>query len=124
MGFTALTLAFLQSLCTAAVAISGVRVLFGLGSLISATAAGPAHGFHSNKIRLAFLMLAGIGSIVNLWLYLNESRMRNNSAAQWRIQPLDKKQRFRRRLQLWLAIITLLLIAVEAITHPWFHHEF
>jgi hypothetical protein len=116
-------LALLQSLCSAAVAISGVRVLFGLSSLVSATAAGPAHGFHSNKIRLTFLVLAGVGAVVNLWLYWNESRLRSNPAAQWRITPLDKKARIRRSLQLWLAIVTLVLIAAEQITHPLFHHE-
>jgi hypothetical protein len=123
IGFTSLLLAILQSICTAAVAISGFRVLFGLGSLISATAAGPAHGFHSNKIRLTFLLLAAAGAAVNLWLYWNESRLRNNPAAQWRISPMDRKMKIRRRLQLWLAVTTLVLVAVELITHPWFHHE-
>jgi hypothetical protein len=123
ISFASLAFALVQSLCTAAVTISGIRVLFGLSSLISATAAGPAHGFHSNKIRLAFLVLAGVGSVVNLWLYWNESRLRGNPAAQWRITPLDRKARIRCRLQLWLAIVTLVLIAVEEVTHPWFHHE-
>lgn len=124
VGFTALVLALLQSLCTAAVIISGVRVLFGLSSLISATAAGPAHGFHSNKLRLTFLILAGVGAVMSLWMYWNESRLRNNPASQWRMQPMDRKLRIRRQLQLWLAVATLLLVAVETITHPWFHHEF
>ena len=123
ISFGSFTLALLQSLCSAAVAISGVRVLFGLSSLVSATAAGPAHGFHSNKIRLTFLVLAGVGAVVNLWLYWNESRLRSNPAAQWRITPLDRKARIRRSLQLWLAIVTLVLVAAEQITHPLFHHE-
>jgi hypothetical protein len=123
ISFASFALAIVQSLCSAAVAISGVRVLFGLSSLVSATAAGPAHGFHSNKIRLTFLVLAGVGAVVNFWLYWNESRLRSNPAAQWRITPLDKKARIRRSLQLWLAIVTLVLIAAEQITHPLFHHE-
>jgi hypothetical protein len=123
ISFASFALALVQSLCSAAVAISGVRVLFGLSSLVSATAAGPAHGFHSNKIRLTFLVLAGVGAVVNLWLYWNESRLRSNPAAQWRTTPLNKKARIRRSLQLWLAIVTLVLIAAEQITHPLFHHE-
>jgi len=124
VGFASLILAILQSICAAAVMVSGVRVLFGLSSLISATAAGPAHGFHSNKLRLTFLILAALGAVVSLWTYWNESRLRNDPAAQWRMKPMDKKLRIRRQLQLWLAVITLVLVAAETITHPWFHHEF
>jgi hypothetical protein len=40
------------------------------------------------------------------------------------MQPLTPKQRRLRWLQLGLAILTLLLVAAELITHPWFHREF
>ena len=123
LSWASLALALAESICVAAVALSGVRVLIGLTSLISATAAGPAHGFHRNPLRLTFLTLGGIGSALVLLLSWNEQRMRRNPAAAWRLQPLTAKQIRSRRLQIALAVLSLLVIAAEVITHPWFHHE-
>jgi hypothetical protein len=39
------------------------------------------------------------------------------------MRPLTLPQRKQRRLQVGLAVFTLLLVALEVITHPWFHHE-
>lgn len=124
LSWGSFALAFVESICVAAVALSGVRVVIGLSSLVSATAAGPAHGFHRNSLRLTFLALGGAGSCLVLLLAWNEERMRRNSSAAWRLQPLTPKQRRSRRLQVVLSVLSLLLIAAEILTHPWFHHEF
>jgi hypothetical protein len=118
-----LALAAAESLCVAAVGLSGVRVALGLTSLLAAGAAGPATGWHREAIRIPLLTVGAVGALVSLLLLWNEEKLRRNPSAAWRIRPLTAQQRRRRKLQLALAILTLLLIAAELITHPWFHHE-
>jgi hypothetical protein len=123
VGWSALVLAASESLCAAAVALSGVRVLLGMGSLIAATAAGPATGFHREALRVPVLWISGVIAAVNLLLVWNEDRIRRNPAAEWRLQPLTPKQRRQRWIQIVTSVAALLLIAAEVVTHPWFHHE-
>jgi hypothetical protein len=123
VAWGSLALATAESLCVIAVGLSGVRVAVGLTSLIAATAGGPAHGFHRNALRIPFLIVGATGALLSLLLLCNEERIRRNPAAAWRIRPLTAQQRRRRWLQLGLAILTLLLVALEVVTHPWFHHE-
>ncbi len=118
-----LALAAAESICVAAVGLSGIRVAFGLSSLLAAGAAGPAQGWHREGIRVPLLTIGAVGALISLLLLWNEERMRRNPSAAWRIQPLTAKQRRQRWLQLILAILTLLLVAAEVVTHPWFHHE-
>lgn len=119
-----LALAAAESICVAAVGLSGIRVALGLTSLLAAGAAGPAHGFHREAIRIPLLTIGAIGAVISLLLLWNEERLRRNPASAWRIKPLTATQRRRRWIQLILAILTLLLVAAELITHPWFHKEF
>lgn len=116
-----LVLAAAESICLAVVGLSGVRVAIGLTSLIAAS--GPATGFHRNAIRIPLLAIGTMGAVLSLLLLWNEHRLRSNPSAAWRIQPYTKSQKRQRLLQLWLAILTLLMVAGEVITHPWFHHE-
>jgi hypothetical protein len=96
----------------------------GLTSLLAAGAAGPARGFHRELIRLPLLTIGAIGALISLLLLWNEQKLRQNSAAAWRVKPMTPKQSRVRWFQLWAAILTLLLVAAELITHRWFHHEF
>jgi hypothetical protein len=124
LGWSSLFLAALESICVLAVALSGVRVLLGLSSLIgAASAAEPAHGFHREALRVPILGASGVIAVVNLLLLWNENRIRQNPAAQWRIQPLAPKQRRQRWIQIVTSIGALLLILIEVSTHSWFHHE-
>ena len=118
-----LVLAAAESICVAAVGLSGVRVALGLTSLLAAGAGGPARGFHREAIRIPLLTIGAVGALLSLLLLWNEEKLRRNPAAAWRVRPLTKEQRRRRWLQLGLAILTLLLVAAELITHPLFHHE-
>ena len=117
-----LALAAAESICVAAVGLSGIRVALGLTSLLAAGAAGPAHGWHREAIRVPLLTIGGVGAVLNLLLLWNEERMRRNPSAAWRIKPLTPKQRRRRWLQLVLAILTLLLIVGEVISHRAIHN--
>jgi len=124
LAWGSLVLAAAESICVAAVGLSGVRVALGLTSLLAAGASGPAQGLHREAIRIPLLTVGAIGALISLLLLWNEDRLRRNPAAAWRMQPLTPKQRRLRWLQLGLAILTLLLVAAELITHPWFHREF
>lgn len=123
LGWSSLFLALLESLCAMAVALSGVRVLLGLSSLLAATAAGPAHGFHREALRIPILWASGFIAALNLLLLWNENRIRSNPAAQWRLQPLTSRQRRQRWIQIATSVAALLLILAEVVTHPLFHHE-
>ena len=123
LSWASLALATAESICVAAVGLSGVRVALGFTSLLAAGAGGPARGFHSNVIRLPLLAIGTAGALISLLLLWNEERLRRNPSAAWRMRPLTSAQRRRRWFQLWAAILTLVLVALELITHPWFHHE-
>jgi hypothetical protein len=123
LSWSALCLAAVESICAGMVALSGVRVLLGMSSLIGA-AAGPAQGFHREGLRVPILWISGVIAVVTLFLVWNESRMRRNPASQWRLQPLTPRQRRQRWIQIATSVAALLLIAAEVVTHPWFHREF
>lgn len=123
LAWASLALATAESICVAAVGLSGVRVALGFTSLLAAGAGGPARGFHSNAVRIPLLTLGAAGAVISLLLLWNEERLRRNPSAAWRIRPLTRTQRRRRQFQLWAAILTLVLVVLEAFTHPWFHHE-
>jgi hypothetical protein len=118
-----LGLAMIQGTCAAAVLLSGLRTALGFSSLIAAAVAGPATGFHANRIRIPMLVLAGAGAAVNLYLFWNAERLRRNPSARWRMRPLPRKQRLGRAIQLGTSVLTLLLIVAEVLAHPLFHHE-
>ena len=124
LAWGSFALAAAESICVAAVGLSGMRVALGLTSLLAAGAGGPARGLHSEAIRIPLLTLGALGALISLLLLWNEKRLRRNPAAAWRMRPLTTKQRRRRWFQLGAAILTLLLVAAELITHPWFHREF
>lgn len=60
-----LGLALIQGFCAATLFLSGIRTALGFSSLIAAAAAGPATGFHADRIRIPMLAVAGIGAVVN-----------------------------------------------------------
>lgn len=123
IGWASLALAAVQAICVAAVALSSVRVLLGMTSLVAAGAAGPAQGFHRNALRLPVLWIAGILAVLNLLLLWNENRIRRNPSARWRLQPLTSRQRRGRWMQLGTSVASLVLILAEVVSHPWFHIE-
>jgi ABC-type xylose transport system permease subunit len=122
LGGISLTIAILQSLCTAVFAISGVRVLIGLGALAAVSGIyAPARGFHQDAIRIPMLIFATAGALVNLGVLAWIWHLRAQSSAQWRRQELSKRQKRSERLQVFLAILTLILVGLETWTHPKIH---
>jgi cytochrome b subunit of formate dehydrogenase len=111
--------ALLQSICTAVIAISGIRVAIGLSALAEAVVGvhGPPTGFHADWIRIPMMLLALVGSVINLYVIWRIRRLRNRPAAQWRRQPVSRQKLRSETLQIVLAIVTLILLAAEYMTH-------
>ena len=122
LGGVSLAAALLQSLCTAVFAVSGIRLAIGLTALAAVSGIyAPARGFHQDAIRVPMLIFAAAGAIVNLavlgWIW----RLLAQPSAQWRRRKLNSKQRRSERLQVALAILTLILAGLETWTHPKIH---
>jgi hypothetical protein len=116
--------ALLQSLCTAVLAISGVRVAIGLTALAAASGIyAPARGWHQDAIRIPMLMLATAGALVNLAVLAWIWHLRSRPSAQWRKREIGRKERRSERLQVALAILTLILVGLETWTHPMVHRS-
>ena len=118
-----LGLAIVQGVCATAVFFGGIGTALGFSSLVAATVAGPATGFHANRFRIPMLVIAGVGAVVNLLLLWNAERLRKNPSARWRMRPLTRRERWEKWIQLVASVLTLLLIAGELLAHPLFHHE-
>jgi formate hydrogenlyase subunit 3/multisubunit Na+/H+ antiporter MnhD subunit len=115
-------MAMAQSLCTAVLTISGVRVAIGLSALAAASGIyAPARGFHQDAIRLPMLVLATVGAIVNLAVLAWIWHLRSRPSAQWRRQELSPKEKRSEKLQVAMAILTLVLVGLELWTHPMVH---
>jgi len=122
LGGVSLAMALLQSLCTAVFAISGIRVAIGLGALAAVSGIyAPARGWHQDAIRIPMLILATAGAVVNLAVLAWIWRLRAQESAQWRKKELTPRQRRSERLQVVLAILTLLLVGLETWTHGKVH---
>jgi len=122
INWSSFVFALLQSACTAVLAVSGVRVLIGLGALAAAAGTNaPAKGFHQDAIRIPMMILALAGALINLYVLWRQWSLRRRPAAQWRIQPLTAKEKRSQWLQLVLAIVTLILLGLEWWTHPMMH---
>jgi hypothetical protein len=123
VSMTSLIFIVLQSACTAVIAISGVRVAIGLSALAEATIGihAPASGFHRDVIRIPMMIAATAGSLINLYVIWRIRALRARPSSQWRVQAVTAKQRRSELLQIALAIVTLVLVAAEWITHPMVH---
>ena len=118
LGTGSLFLATVEAVCLFLVTANGIGLLLG-GAAI--TLAQGALLFHSPAIRLPLLFIATIGALLNLWLIGNNWRLRRTPSAQWRIQPLTTKERWRNRVLLIFSILTLILVGTELYLHHKFH---
>jgi len=123
VGVTSFFFILLQSACTAVMAISGVRVIIGLGALAAAAGLNrPASGFHADAIRIPMMAIALIGSFVNLYVIWRIRSLRSRPSSQWRTTPATPKQKRAEAFQIVLAVITLALVLAEWITHRIVHN--
>ncbi len=117
-----MVMALLQSLCTAILTINGIRVGIGVAALAASSIAAPLLSFHRDAIRIPMLSIAVVGAVLNLAVLAWIWHLRARPESQWRKQPVTKKQRWSERLQVAMAIATLLLAGLEIYTHPIVNH--
>jgi hypothetical protein len=95
-------------------AISGLRLLIGVGALAAAaTGLNFLAALHGAALRIPMEILAIAGSVVNLIAVRRVRRLRARPASQWRMKPATPKQLRSESWQVALAVVTLLLVAVE-----------
>src|SRR5438876_2237381 len=103
VGAASLVVALAQSLCTAVLTISGVRVAIGLSALAAASGIyAPARGWHQDAIRIPLLALAAVGALVNLAILAWIWRLRAQPSAHWRRREISAKEKRSERLQVVL----------------------
>ena len=125
IGLTSFIFILLQSACTALMAVSGLRLLIGLGSLAAAIVIpGFIFSIHTDKIRIPMMVTAVLGSILNLYAVWRIRSLRAQPASQWRAQPVTAKQRRSETIQIVLSILTLLLVVAEILAHHALHNSF
>lgn len=116
-----LLFALAQSICTAVLTISAVRVAIGLTALAGAMYQ-PVIAFHHSAIRAPMLVIAAAGAVINLLVLAWIWRMRRLPSAQWRKREIGQEEKNSERLQVILAVATLILVALETWTHPMLNH--
>ncbi len=67
------------------------------------------------------MALAFLGAVINIFVIWKVRNLRSKPASQWRQQPVTQKKLNSERFQIALAVLTLLLLAAEWITHPMVH---
>jgi hypothetical protein len=118
LAWSSLVSAFLQSVCTALIALSGIRLLIGAAAFAGAFGVVKlADKLHGEAIRIPMMVFALLGSLANLAALWQVWRLRRRSASAWRRQAVPRRKRNSERLQLVLAVLTLLLLAVEFWAH-------
>jgi hypothetical protein len=116
--WSALFFAVLQSVCSAFIALNGVRLLIGVGAFAAASSALKlADRMHIATIRIPMMVLALAGSVLNLVVLWQVWRLRRRPASAWRQQPVSKKKFASEWLQFTLSVLTLLLLAAEFVAH-------
>ena len=125
VGFTSFLFVLLQSACTAVMAISGLRLLIGLTSLAAASILpGLILAIHAERIRIPMMIVAVVGSLVNLYVLWRIRSLRSRPASQWRVGPITAKRRWSERFQTALSILTLALVVTESLAHHHLHGGF
>jgi hypothetical protein len=118
IGWSSFFFAVVQSVCSAFVALSGLRILIGAAALGSALGLLKiADRFHVNTIRIPMMLLALGGSIFNLVAIWQVRRLRARPASAWRQKSIPSQKINSERLQLALSVLTLVLLAVEYFFH-------
>jgi cytochrome b subunit of formate dehydrogenase len=118
LGLSSFLFAVIQSVCTALVALSGLRLLIGAAAFASAFGVlGVADKLHIDAIRIPMMVLAFAGALLNLMALWQVRRLRARQASAWRQKTVDSRKLRSERWQFVLSVLTLLLLAVEFAFH-------
>jgi len=125
VSWSSLVFAFLQSVCTFLMAMAGLRLIVGVGSLaLSSEATAFVDGLHASWLRVPMISLAFIGAALNLIAILQIRRLRARPSSQWRQAPVAARKLRMERGQLGLSLTTFALIAIEEGFHLRLFHHF
>lgn len=125
VAVTSFLFAFLQSVCTAVMALSGLRLLIGLTSLAAASVLpGFLFRIHADLIRIPMLIIAVLGAVINLYVLWRVHSLRSRPASQWRVQPISAKQKRSELFQWIISFLTLGLAITESLFHHYLHGSF
>ena len=118
LNWSGLFLAFIQSVCSAFIALHGIRLLVGIGAVVLASSAWKlAEHLHINAIRIPMVLIALTGALLNLAALWQVRRLRARSASAWRQKQIPTAKRRSEWLQLLLSLLTLVLLLAEEIAH-------
>jgi hypothetical protein len=118
INWSSFCFALLQSVCSAFIALNGIRLLIGVGAFAAASGALKlADRMHIDAIRIPMMLLALAGSVLNLVVLWQVWRLRIRPASAWRQMPVSRKKIASEWLQFTLSILTLLLLSAEFIAH-------
>jgi hypothetical protein len=118
INWSALLFAVLQSVCSAFIALNGVRLLIGIGAFAAASSALKlADRMHVNAIRIPMMLIALFGSVLNLIVLWQIWRLRRRPASAWRQQPVSAQKKTSEFFQFTLSLLTLALLAAEFFAH-------
>jgi hypothetical protein len=124
IGLTSLFFVLLQSACAAFMALSGLRLLIGIGSLAAATVSmNLLASIHGAAIRIPMEIFAIAGSVINLYAIWRVRSLRARPSSQWRVAPVSADKRRAESIQIAIAIGALLLVAIEWTFHIHLHHS-
>lgn len=118
LNWSAVFFAFLQSVCSAFIALSGIRLLIGATAFASALGVVKlGEKMHIAAIRIPMMLFALVGSVVNLVVLWQVWRLRRRSSSAWRQKPISPQKRRSEIFQLLLSVLTLFLLAAEYWAH-------
>ncbi len=118
LNWSGFFLAFLQSVCSTFIALHGIRLLVGIGTVVLASSAWHlAERLHADAIRIPMMLIALAGSLLNLAALWQVRRLRRRASSAWRQQPLTQSKQRSEALQLALSLLTLVLLFAEEIAH-------
>ena len=124
IGLTSFFFIILQSACTAVAALSGLRLLIGIGSLaVATTGIKFLASIHGEVLRIPMEVLAIAGSAVNLYVIWRIRSLRRQPSSQWRVEPTKPAKKRAEEVQITIAILTLLLVLAEWTTHRYLLHS-
>ncbi|HET8924919.1 MAG TPA: hypothetical protein VFN26_18210 [Candidatus Acidoferrum sp.] len=118
LNWSSFVFAILQSVCGAFIALSGIRLLIGVGAFAAASGAlRLADRMHVDAIRTPMMLLALAGSLLNLFALWRVWRLRKRPASAWRQQTVPKQKQRSEYFQFTLSVLTLVLLAAEFVAH-------
>lgn len=68
------------------------------------------------------MLFALASTVLNMYALWRARTLRRRPSSQWRVQPLTAKRKRSERLQIALAVLTLILLVAETWTHTMIHY--